>query len=102
MDDLPDDFQSRLAYRIAYVKVARLAAGVCRRLNAAALSFPESDRFVRAAGCIAGAVGMRTRPGQLPTIDDQVFFADGTAREPALQDLAGPGGVTRLRRQARA
>jgi hypothetical protein len=34
-DEFPDDFQSRLADRIAYVKVARLADGVCRSLNAA-------------------------------------------------------------------
>ncbi len=64
--------------------------------------FLESRRFVRAAGRIAGAVGMRPRPGQLAAVNDQVLFANRAALEPAFQDLAGPGGVSRLCRQTGA
>jgi hypothetical protein len=45
---------------------------------------------------------MDPHASQFAAIDDQVFFADGTALEPALEDLADPGGIARLRRETGA
>src|SRR5215210_965253 len=62
----------------------------------------EPGRFVGAAGGVAGAVGVGAGSGELAAVDDQVLLADRAAVEPALEDLAHPGGVAGLRREARA
>ena len=66
------------------------------------LIFLEFSGFFRTARGIAFAVGMRADTGQLATLNNQVFIADGLAFEVALKDFAGTGSVTCLRRQAGA
>jgi len=58
----------------------------------------ESRRFLRAAGDVAGAVRVRSRPGEFAAGDDQVLLANGTALEPAFQNLTYPGRVAGLGR----
>src|SRR5918998_4239870 len=55
-----------------------------------------------AAGSPLGAVGVGAGAGQLAAVDDQVLVRDRAVVEPALQDLAGAGGVAGLGRQAGA
>src|SRR5437773_836372 len=62
----------------------------------------EFRRLLGAAGGVAGAVGMGPGSGELAAVDDQVFLADRPLLEPAFDNLAGAGGVARLRRQRRA
>ena len=64
------------------------------------LAFLEPCRFVGAARGVAGTVGVGAGAGQLACVDDQVLVADRSALEPALEDLARPGGVTGLGRQS--
>jgi hypothetical protein len=64
-----------------------------RRLSSLSL---EPRRFLRAASNVASAVRMRPGPGKVAAGHDQVFLANGTALEPALQNLADPGRVARL------
>ncbi len=59
---------------------------------------PEPLGFVGAAGSVAGAVRMSSCAGQPAIVDDQILFPDGTAVEPAFQDLAHTGRVAGLRR----
>ena len=61
----------------------------CRREAERARSAgPEARRLVRAAGGVAGAVGVRAGAGELAAVDDQVLLADRAPVEPALEDLA--------------
>jgi hypothetical protein len=62
----------------------------------------EPDRFVRARGRVARAIGMCPGPGQLAPIHNEVRLTDGTPLEPALQDFAYPRRVARLRGEAGA
>src|SRR5215207_2645337 len=55
-----------------------------------------------AAGSPLGAVGVGAGAGQLAAVDDQVLVRDRAVVEPALEDLAGAGGVAGLGRQAGA
>jgi hypothetical protein len=61
----------------------------------------EAGGFLRSAGGIAGLVGVRACPGQLATLNDQVFLTDRPVLKPAFQDLAGARGVAGLGRQRR-
>ena len=49
--------------------------------------FLEPLRFLRTPGGVALAVGMRTGSSEHTPIDNQVFLANWTLVEPALQDL---------------
>ena len=65
---------------------------------------PPSNRAASSDPPVAfpAAVGMRAGPLEVATVDDQVFLADRTSPEPALEDLPGPGRVPRLGREGRA
>lgn len=64
--------------------------------------FLELGSFFRSASGITFTVGMRADTGQLAALNNQVFIADGSAFEVALQDLASTGRIACLRRQAGA
>src|SRR5215204_6954387 len=54
---------------------------------------PLPRGLLRAARGVAGAVGVGAGAGQLAAVDDQVLVRDRAVVEPALEDLAGAGGV---------
>lgn len=76
-------------------------APVRRRRCPATIASPsglEPRRFLRSAGGIAGTVAMRAGTGEMAALDDQIFVADRPVVEEALEDLANPRGIARLRR----
>ena len=62
------------------------------------LAILEACCFVGAAGGVAGAVRVSAGARERAAIDDQVFLADRTSVEPALEDLAHSGRIAGLRR----
>jgi hypothetical protein len=67
-----------------------------RVTRAQGLRLLEAGGLFRAAGGIAGTVGMGPHARQLTAVDDQIPFADGAALEPALQDLPHAGCIAGL------
>ncbi len=86
-----------------YISLCRLSVGfdwidpAARSARSLGL-LPEPLGFVGAAGSVTGAVRMSSCAGQPAIVDDQILFPDGTAVEPAFQDLAHAGSVAGLRR----
>src|SRR5882672_10655671 len=62
----------------------------------------ELCRRFRAAGRIAGAVGMGPGASELAAVDDEIFVANRASFEPAFEDLPRAGGITRLGRKRSA
>ena len=56
----------------------------------------EFRRLFRAAGRVAGAVGMSAGAGELTAIDDQILVANRPFVEPAFEDFTGSRRIARL------
>src|ERR1700677_3300180 len=62
----------------------------------------ELCRLIRALRCVPGRVRMSPDARQLAAIDNEILVPNGPFGEPALQNLARPGGIAGLGRQRRA
>ena len=59
----------------------------------------ELGRVFRSLGRVAGAIRMCARARQLAAVNDKIFVPNRSLLEPAFENLARAGGVTRLRRK---